>query len=51
MTKPKFKAPKQGLADRSQPVVSTVMGKIATPATPAAKPINYNTVLGGSRGK
>jgi hypothetical protein len=51
VAKAKIKVPKQALSDRTQPVASTVMGKIEAPAKAAAKPVNYNTILGGSRGK
>lgn len=51
MAKAKIKAPKQALSDRTQPVASTVMGKIAAPAKPEAKPVHYNTVMGANRGK
>ena len=54
MAKAKTKAPKQSLSDRTQPVASTVMGKISTLSKPQAKELatpNYNTILGGSRGK
>lgn len=51
VAKAKTKAPKQALSDRTQPVASTVMGKIAAPAKTAAKPVHYNTILGANRGK